>query len=160
MKTKGHMIPEKQITHISEQTDWKEAVHQVLNPFFTAGITPASYEQTVIEQIEKLGPYCILRPGLALIHGPALPEITKTGLHIARCDQPVFFLHSKTPVTLLIGACAPQPEQYLQLISSLAVLLRGPYTSEYFQTLDDSQLLAHFAPVLHLSENNSFRTMQ
>ncbi|MEY8309828.1 PTS sugar transporter subunit IIA [Erysipelotrichaceae bacterium 51-3] len=150
MKTEGKLVSEKQISHICRSRDWKDAVHQALDPFFQAGIAPAEYEKTVIEQIENLGPYCILRPGLALIHGPASETIKKTGLHIARCDQPVFFNETSPPVTLMIAVCAPDKPQYLALISQLAARLRGQYTAKYLETLTDEQLLAHFESVFKL----------
>lgn len=135
------------ITHIHQPLDWKQAIHWMVDPFFQNGLTTIEYEKSIMDQFEQHGPYCILRPGMALIHGPVSDQIQATGVHIAVCDTPVFFDGCQEAVYFLIGLCAPDKEQYLKLITILAPLLRRCYTAAYLSSLSDSQLLEHFAPL-------------
>lgn len=126
------------VIHLDGPMDWKECVHQVLEPLHV----PEEYERSVTEQIEAYGPYCILRPGMALIHGPAFPECRKAGMTVAVSGQPVFFCDK--PVSFFIGLCAPSTDQYLQIIRYLSPLLRDPYDTEYLMDCTDQELRTHF----------------
>lgn len=129
------------LIHLKGPMDWRECVHQVLEPLHV----PEAYEKAVKDQIEAYGPYCILRPGMALIHGPAMRDCRKAGMTVAVSESPVFF--DGKSVTFFIGLCAPTPLQYMNVIRHLSPLLRGKYDTAYLMTCSDEELLTHFRKV-------------
>lgn len=133
------------VTRLEKIDHWKEAIHCSLFPLIACGLVNENYEQAVIEQIEKFGPYCILRPGLALIHGPVCPDTKKIGIHVTIVDEPIFFQHSVKPVHILIGVCAPDASAYMELVKELVKLLRPKNIVSQLMKMDDQQVYAYFS---------------
>ena len=58
----------------------------------------------MIETVEKMGPYIVIAPGLALAHSRPSEAVLKTGLSWVRLSTPVKFGNkANDPVSLVIG---------------------------------------------------------
>ena len=49
-------------------TDWKDAIRLAGKGLVAAGFTTDAYTDQMIETVEKMGPYIVIAPGLALAH--------------------------------------------------------------------------------------------
>lgn len=106
-------------------SDWKEAIRLCTEPLERAGFCSPEYKESIITQIEQLGPYCLIRPGIALVHGPLCLEAPRAGLRLMGVRQPVLFEGGKS-ARLFLGVAAPTPQVYMLLLRKVASLLKNP----------------------------------
>ena len=80
-----------------------------------AGFTTDAYTDQMIETVEKMGPYIVIAPGLALAHPPARPRpCSKTGLSWVRLSTPVKFGNkANDPVSLVIGLAGHDENEHI-----------------------------------------------
>ncbi|WP_305150859.1 PTS sugar transporter subunit IIA [uncultured Dubosiella sp.] len=134
-----------EITRLETVADWKAAVHEALFPLESHGLVSEEYEKAIIQRIEQLGSYCVLKPGLALVHGPIAPDAKQAGIHILVVEKPVYFPASSKPVFLFIGVCAPTAASYMRLIKKMAPLLHEIRSAESFVERSNQDILEYFA---------------
>lgn len=67
-------------------TDWREAVKASAEPLLANGTITADYVEAIFAQHEKLGPYYVLAPGIAMPH--ARPEEGAKGLGLSLLTLP------------------------------------------------------------------------
>ena len=70
-------------------TDWKDAIRLAGKGLVAAGFTTDAYTDQMIETVEKMGPYIVIAPGLALAHSRPSEAVLKTGLCWVRLSTPV-----------------------------------------------------------------------
>jgi PTS system ascorbate-specific IIA component len=82
------------------------------------------YVQSMLQAIEKFGPYIVIAPGIALAHGKPDSSVIQTGLSLLLLRQPIDFKHSQNdPVSLVFGLAAKDHESHLSLMAQLAEFL-------------------------------------
>jgi PTS system ascorbate-specific IIA component len=78
----------------------------------------------MIAAVDKLGPYIVIAPGLAIAHSRPSPSVLRAGLSWVTLKEPVSFGHNKNdPVSLIIGLAAPDHEGHLEMMQALAGVL-------------------------------------
>lgn len=114
---------------VSVRTDvpaisWRDAVEECGADLAAAGVTTPDYTAEMIEAIERLGPYIVVAPGIALAHARPSPAVRRTGLSWVALREPVAFGHRKNdPVRLVIGLAAVDHDRHLEAMAGLAGLL-------------------------------------
>jgi PTS system ascorbate-specific IIA component len=110
-----------------EARDWREAVTAAGEALTAAGAADAAYTAEMIETIERLGPYAVLAPGVALPHARPSPAVRRVGLAIVTLARPVPFGHPENdPVALVIAFAAPDDRAHSQALAALAQFLAEP----------------------------------
>lgn len=112
---------------------------QESTPDFRSGITSAcnllvdcdfvlpKYVEQVIENLERLGPYFMVAPQVAIAHAKPSPEVLSPGISLLKLLQPVATGNELHPEASLIFALAtPDSSQHIELLGSLAELLSDP----------------------------------
>ncbi len=103
---------------------WQEVITVAGDLLVAGGSTGPAYTQEMIETVEKLGPYIVIAPGIALAHSRPSPAVFRTGLSLATLATPVEFGSKKNdPVRLVIGLAALDHSSHLEVMSALAKLL-------------------------------------
>lgn len=82
------------------------------------------YVDSMLEAIEKFGPYIVIAPGIALAHGKPSEAVIATGLSLLMIREPVEFKHSQNdPVQLVFGLAATDHESHIEVMAELAEFL-------------------------------------
>ena len=105
-----------------------------------SGKATNSYVQSMLEAVEKFGPYIVIAPGIALAHGKPSDEVIETGLSLLVLESAVEFQHSQNdPVQLVFGLAATDHESHIELMSELAEFLSNQNRVNSLLTCSDSE---------------------
>ena len=89
-----------------------------------SGATAAAYTDEMIATVERLGPYIVIAPGIALAHSRPSPAVHRAGISLVTLSTPVDFGHrTNDPVRLVVGLAAPDEEGHVTALSTLAEFL-------------------------------------
>ncbi|GAA1842842.1 PTS sugar transporter subunit IIA [Microbacterium koreense] len=117
-------LPEEAIRTHATAADWRAAIELSGEALVAAGVTSPDYTNEMIATVEKLGPYIVIAPGLALAHSRPSPAVNRAGLSWITLDTPVEFgAGENDPVDLVIGLAALDHDGHLALMSELARVL-------------------------------------
>lgn len=141
------LLPEAAMRNAIRVGDWRGGVRAAGTALVDGGITTEQYTAEMIAAIEKLGPYVVIAPGLALAHARPSPAVLHTGFSWVSLAEPVAFGHeSNDPVSLVIGFAAVDHSAHLKALRQLATMLAEPWAVEEFAaartTYDVRQLIA------------------
>lgn len=108
-------------------TSWQEALELCAVPLIQADIIRPEYVTAIVQQHQRLGPYYVLAPGLAMPHARPEEGAKGLGLSLLKLQEGVFFgSEDGDPVDLIIMLAAPDKHSHIELIAALAEL----FTSE------------------------------
>jgi ascorbate PTS system EIIA or EIIAB component len=104
-----------------------------------SGKATKSYVKSMLEAVEKFGPYIVIAPGIALAHGKPSDEVLETGLSLIVLETAIEFQHSQNdPVRLVFGLAATDHESHIDLMSELAQFLSDEQSVNSLLTCSDS----------------------
>lgn len=110
-------------THVTA-VDWQAAITLAGEALVSGGVTTDAYTAEMIAAVDKLGPYIVIAPGLAIAHSRPSQAVLRAGLSWVTLDEPVNFGHKKNdPVSLVVGLAAPDHEGHLEMMQALANVL-------------------------------------
>ena len=115
------------------------AIELVGELLVASGKATNSYVQSMLEAVEKFGPYIVIAPGIALTHGKPSDEVIETGLSLLVLERAIEFQHSQNdPVQLVFGLAATDHESHIELMSELAEFLSDQNRVNSLLTCSDS----------------------
>lgn len=86
-----------------------------------SGRATGDYITSMLEVVEKFGPYIVIAPGIALAHGKPEAGVLETGMSLVVLEEPVIFGHLENdPVYLVFGLAAKDHGSHLELMAELA----------------------------------------
>jgi ascorbate PTS system EIIA or EIIAB component len=89
-----------------------------------SGKAKPSYVTSMLEAVERFGPYIVIAPGIALAHGKPSEDVIETGLSLLVLKQAIEFQHSQNdPVQLVFGLAATDHESHIETMAQLAEVL-------------------------------------
>ena len=102
------------------------------------------YIESMLEAVEKFGPYIVIAPGIALAHGKPEDGVIQTGLSLLVIREPIVFGHEQNdPVSLVVGLAAKDHDSHIELMGELAEFLGDQSkVNSLLQAADLSQLRA------------------
>ncbi|CAB4623980.1 unannotated protein [freshwater metagenome] len=102
-------------------------------------VTP-EYIDSMLEAVEKFGPYIVIAPGIALAHGKPGDSVIKTGLSLLVIQQAIEFQHLQNdPVQLVFGLAATDHESHISVMAELAEFLSDPDKVKSLLTCSESE---------------------
>jgi PTS system ascorbate-specific IIA component len=82
------------------------------------------YIESMLEAVEKFGPYIVIAPGIALAHGKPSDAVVESGLSLLVIQEAIEFEHSQNdPVQLVFGLAATDHESHIEVMAELAEFL-------------------------------------
>ena len=82
------------------------------------------YIESMLEAVEKFGPYIVIAPGIALAHGKPSDAVVESGLSLLVIREAIEFEHSQNdPVQLVFGLAATDHESHIEVMAELAEFL-------------------------------------
>ena len=125
---------------IKESVDTRsEAIEIAGELLVQSGKAKHSYVASMLEAVERFGPYIVIAPGIALAHGKPREDVIETGLSLLVLKQAIEFHHSQNdPVQLVFGLAATDHESHMETMAKLAELLSDQDRVSTLLTSSDS----------------------
>ncbi|KXG08934.1 Transcriptional regulator ManR [Anoxybacillus sp. P3H1B] len=139
----NELITEEMIQFETGISDWKKAIAKAAEPLLQNGYIQPSYIDEMIGNVEKLGPYFIVHPELAIPHARPECGVQKLGMSILKLDEPTYLLNEeKNAVKVLICLAAIDNTTHLKALAQLTKLLGNKESLQaLFQAKDKAELL-------------------
>lgn len=126
--------------------NWQDAIRLAGRGLVDSGATKPGYTDEMIETVNKLGPYIVIAPGLALAHSRPSDSVMRSGLSWVRLAEPVEFgSKNNDPVSLVIGLAGRDENEHLEVMSAIASALVNPGK---VKALADAQTPAEIRAIL------------
>ena len=107
--------------------NWRDAVIQGGELLEKAGICEPRYVEAMLDAVEKMGPYMVLAPGIALSHSRPEDGVIKVGMSIITLATPVEFgSEANDPVRLVISFGCVDKTSHIGMLQDLARFLIVP----------------------------------
>jgi PTS system ascorbate-specific IIA component len=117
-----------------------EAIKLAGELLVASGKATKGYVASMLEAVEKFGPYIVIAPGIALAHGKPSADVLETGLSLLVLGSAIEFQHSQNdPVKLVFGLAATDHESHIELMSDLAQFLSDQDSLNSLLTCSDSE---------------------
>ncbi|MDY1036066.1 PTS sugar transporter subunit IIA [Enterobacteriaceae bacterium RIT714] len=103
--------------------NWPQALELCARPLLAMNVIDPDYVTAIVQQHQKLGPYYVLAPGLAMPHARPEEGAKGLGLSLLKLNQGVSFGAGEfDPVDIIIMLAAPDKHSHIEMISALAEL--------------------------------------
>lgn len=103
--------------------NWQEAIKISCNPLINNGLIESRYIDAIIKSHEKIGPYYVLGPGIAMPHARPEDGVNKLSLSLTVLKEGVEFgSEGNDPIKLLIVLAATDSNSHIGAIAKLAEL--------------------------------------
>lgn len=108
----------------AEAKDWKEAIKISGNILKDNEYVKEQYVEDMVDAVEKLGPYIVIMPHVAIAHARPGEDVLKDGLSLATFKKPIEFGNEDNdPVDLVFSLCAKSNQNHLKVLEYLAKVL-------------------------------------
>jgi PTS system ascorbate-specific IIA component len=126
---------------IKESVDTRSAAIEIAGELLVqSGKAKHSYVASMLEAVERFGPYIVIAPGIALAHGKPSEDVIETGLSLLLVKQAIEFQHAQNdPVQLVFGLAATDHESHIETMAKLAELLSDQDRVSTLLTSSDSE---------------------
>ena len=123
---KESLIENNSIKLNQSAADWKAAIKIGTDLLERAGTIEPRYSDTIISNIEKMGPYIILAPGLAMPHARPEEGVIKTSFALVTLKEPVVFEGEDEPVSVLITLAGSDSDKHMEGLMEITQTLDDP----------------------------------
>lgn len=123
----AELLSEKTVRAWIRPEDWKSAGRAVGKLLVDEGGIEPGYIEKMIENVERLGPYIVIVPGVALFHSKGGEDVHRVCLSLATVKDGVSFnAGHKDPVKLLLAFASPDKNQHLVMLREIMGILKNP----------------------------------
>ena len=117
----NQLLFDNRVSVVDSVTDWKEAVELACKPLLEDGSITPDYLEAIYASTEKLGPYYVVAPHIAMPHARPEEGVKKNALSILVVNKGVEFHSSENdPVRLVLLLAACDSNQHIELITSIS----------------------------------------
>lgn len=103
--------------------NWPQALEICARPLLEMNVIAPEYITAIVEQHQKLGPYYVLAPGLAMPHARPEEGTKGLGLSLLKLKEGISFGAGEfDPVDVIVMLAAPDKHSHIEMISALAEL--------------------------------------
>ncbi|MBC7265295.1 MAG: PTS sugar transporter subunit IIA [Chloroflexi bacterium] len=106
-----------------QAADWRDLVDQVGEIMVAAGDVHPRYIQAMKNVIEEIGTYCVIAPGVVLLHARPEEGVNRVCLAVATLREGINFGCENDPVWLAIGLGAVDHGGHIELLRDVARFL-------------------------------------
>ena len=111
------------IAHHEEVTDWEGALRKAVALLESDQRVTSEYLVEVLALNQKLGPYFVVAPGIAIAHAGPGVGVLETGMALLRLAEPVVSGSNNDPVRLVFAFCAVDSDSHVELLGSFAQVM-------------------------------------
>lgn len=103
--------------------DWKEAVRESGFLLEKCGKVEHRYTESMVENVEKMGPYIVVAPGIAMPHARFDKGVKEIGISLLFLKTPVNFGNPENdPVKIVAALSAKDSSSHLDTLAELVEL--------------------------------------
>jgi PTS system mannitol-specific IIA component/PTS system ascorbate-specific IIA component len=139
------MLAEMLTNHIRIEESvptWQQAIHLAALPLLQNGFITENYITSMIENVEKLGPYIVIMPGFAMPHSKTEDGVISAGVSLLKLRKSVLFPEDNE-VSLLMVLAADGANAHVDMIGDLLdVLTEGDALQRLFHANDEAEILS------------------
>lgn len=106
--------------------DWQSAIKIGTDLLVASGAIEPRYYESIISSIEKLGPYIIIAPGLAMPHARPEDGVNRTAFALVTLQEPVVFAGEDTPVDVFFTLAGSNADEHVQGLMDITTVLDDP----------------------------------
>ncbi|MEI2467532.1 BglG family transcription antiterminator [Niallia taxi] len=115
------LLPVEHIQLLEAATDWKNSIKLAAEPLLAGGFIKKDYIKSMIWNIEKMGPYIVISPKVAIPHARPEDGVNKLSMSLLKLTKEVpFSKENKHQIQLIIILAAIDGETHLKAISQLS----------------------------------------
>ncbi|MBC2123354.1 BglG family transcription antiterminator [Listeria marthii] len=141
--TLEELLPKERIAFQESVADWREAIQVASKSLQQEGYISRNYQHAMIENIEKLGPYIVIAPGIALPHASVDDGAYRVGMSLLRLDKPVSFSSkAKDQVRLIIVLASIDSYTHINALSQLTNLIMKHHLLEQIEQAESAAEIA------------------
>lgn len=108
---------------VESAADWQDAIKIACKPLINNKLVEPQYIDAIIKSHEKIGPYYVLGPGIAMPHARPEDGVNQLSLGLTVIKQGVEFgSEGNDPIKLLIVLAATDSNSHIGAIAKLAEL--------------------------------------
>lgn len=123
MALKQSLIENNSICLQAEASDWKAAIKIGTDMLIKSGAIKPSYHDAIISSVEKLGPYIVIAPSLAMPHARPENGVVRTAFALVTLKEPVFFDGEESPIDVLITLAGSTSDQHMEGLMEVTQVL-------------------------------------
>lgn len=108
---------------VESASNWQDAIKTACQPLINNKFIEPRYIDAIIQSHEKIGPYYVLGPGIAMPHARPEDGVNQLSLGLTVIKQGVEFgSEGNDPIKLLITLAATDSNSHIEAIAKLAEL--------------------------------------
>lgn len=107
---------------LEEIDTWENAIESVAKPLIESNHITLSYKDAMISNINRLGSYMILAPGIAMPHSRPEDGVNENGLSLLILKNEVLFPEDQK-AWLILCLAAKSSDSHIDMIEAIAELL-------------------------------------
>jgi ascorbate PTS system EIIA or EIIAB component len=133
--------------------NWEEAVRKSGEVLLKNNKIKKEYIDSMVGTVKKMGPYIVMTKGVAMPHGRPEDGVLDLGISIISLESSVEFGNEDfDPVKLLIGLCAKDNLEHIELLKDLSSILEDEDIIEKIDSINSKEELINL--ILNKYKNN------
>ncbi|MCU9613131.1 BglG family transcription antiterminator [Caldibacillus lycopersici] len=126
----NQLLTKEMITITDNVSDWKAAIRIAAAPLLEQKKIEATYIEAMIANVEKIGPYIVLTPKVAIPHARPEDGVKELSMSLLKIDHPVSFAADdpEKDVQLIFIIAAIDNDLHLKALSQLSNMLEEDMT--------------------------------
>ena len=108
---------------IESTADWEESVKLAAKPLLDKGFISENYVNSMINDINRLGFYIVLREGVAMPHSRPENGVLQTSMALLKLKNPVNY--GENEVKLIFILAAEDSEKHIEALTGFSELLQN-----------------------------------
>ncbi len=118
------LIGPESISVVEKVENFSRAITVSAELLVAGGHAAPSYVTRVLENYQKLGPYFVVAPHIAIAHAAPSADVFSPGLSLLKLNHEVDSGDSAgSPVSLVFSLCTPDRDQHIELLGDFAALM-------------------------------------
>ena len=122
------IISSDKVQVLEQVESWREAINIAASPLQEQGYFQQAYIDDMIHSVEKLGPYIVIAPEIAIAHARPNNNVKKIGLSLLKLNQHINFSEEGHYASLIFVLSAIDNEGHLEVLRNLATTLGNQQT--------------------------------
>jgi len=128
------LLPKSHMQQREKVDSWEDAIKIASNPLLEEGTIEESYIESMIESVNKNGPYIVLMDNFALPHAKAGEGVNRLGMSLLTINHPVDL--KGNPVKVFLVLAAVDATSHIEALADISELLMDPNNYEIFMSGD------------------------
>lgn len=142
-----NVLKKENISIYQDADNWQQAITYSLKPLEDQGYVDDRYAKAIISNVERLGPYIVIAPNIALPHARPEEGVISTQLSITLFQNPISF-NEQTAAKLFIALAAADNSSHLDALVAITKILQDEKIVDAILRSRDVTVLSSYFSVL------------